>query len=101
MIVVLGGGKNVLWMRVNWFVNKWVVYWGDIDFEGFVIFSDVCSKLSMIILLMMDLEIVEVYWDRMVDELELVIREFVVLIDCELMFFRMLCNGDYGSMCLE
>lgn len=100
-IAVSGGGKNVSWMRANWLANKRVAYWGDIDSEGLAILSDVRSKLSTVIPLMMDTETVEAYRDRMVDEPESVIREPVALTDSELMLFRMLRNGDYGSARLE
>lgn len=100
-IAVSGGGKNVSWMRVNWLANKRVAYWGDIDSEGLAILSDVRSKLSTVIPLMMDTETVEAYRDRMVDEPESVIREPVALTESELMLFRMLRNGDYGSARLE
>lgn len=100
-IAVSGGGKNVSWMRVNWLANKRVAYWGDIDSEGLAILSDVRSKLSTVIPLMMDTETVKAYRDRMVDEPESVIREPVALTESELMLFRMLRNGDYGSARLE
>lgn len=100
-IAVSGGGKNVSWMRANWLANKQVAYWGDIDSEGLAILSDVRSKLSTVIPLMMDTETVEAYRDRMVDEPESVIREPVALTESELMLFRMLRNGDYGSARLE
>ena len=100
-IAVSGGGKNVSWMRANWLANKQVAYWGDIDSEGLAILSDVRSKLSTVIPLMMDTETVEAYRDRMVDEPESVIREPVELTESELMLFRMLRNGDYGSARLE
>lgn len=100
-IAVSGGGKNVSWMRANWLANKRVAYWGDIDSEGLAILSDVRSKLSTVIPLMMDTETVEAYRDRMVDEPESIIREPVALTEHELMFFRMLRNGDYGSARLE
>ena len=100
-IAVSGGGKNVSWMRANWLANKRVAYWGDIDSEGLAILSDVRSKLSTVIPLMMDTETVEAYRDRMVDEPESVIREPVALTESELMLFRMLRNGDYGSARLE
>ena len=100
-IAVSGGGKNVSWMRANWLANKRVAYWGDIDSEGFAILSDVRSKLSTVIQLMMDTETVEAYRDRMVDEPESVARDPVALTDCELTLFRMLRNGDYGGARLE
>lgn len=100
-IAVSGGGKNVSWMRADWLANKRVAYWGDIDSEGLGILSDVRSKLSTITPLMMDSEVVEAYRDRMVDEPESVTREPVALTDRELMLFRMLRNGDYGSTRLE
>ena len=49
----------------------------------------------------MDAEIVEAYRDRMVDEPESVIKVPVALTENELMLFRMLRNGDYGSTRLE
>ena len=100
-IAVSGGGKNVSWMRTDWLANKQVAYWGDIDSEGLVILSDVRSKLSTIIPLMMDSETVEAYRDRMVDEPDSVTREPVALTDAELMLFRMLRSGYYGSTRLE
>lgn len=100
-IAVSGGGKNVSWMRADWLANKRVAYWGDIDSEGLGILSDVRSKLSTIIPLMMDSETVEAYRDRMVDEPDSVAREPFALNDRELMLFRMLRNGHYGSMRLE
>lgn len=100
-IAVSGGGKNVSWMRANWLASKRVAYWGDIDSEGLAILSDVRSKLSTVIPLMMDTETVKAYRDRMVDEPESVIREPVALTESELMLFRMLRNGDYGSARLE
>lgn len=100
-IAVSGGGKNVSWMRANWLANKRVAYWGDIDSEGFAILSDVRSKLSTVIQLMMDTETVEAYRDRMVDEPESVARDPVALTDCELTLFQMLRNGDYGRARLE
>lgn len=100
-IAVAGGGKNVSWMKADWLGNKRVAYWGDIDSEGFAILSDVRSKLSTVIPLMMDSEIVETYRDRMVDEPESVAKEPVALTDRELMFFKMLRNGVYGCTRLE
>ncbi|GKW38749.1 Wadjet anti-phage system protein JetD domain-containing protein [Pectobacterium carotovorum] len=100
-IAVSGGGKNVSWMRADWLGNKRVAYWGDIDSEGLAILSDVRSKLSTVIPLMMDSETVEAYRDRMVDEPESVAREPVALTDRELMLFRMLRHGDYGFTRLE
>ena len=100
-IAVSGGGKNVSWMRADWLANKKVAYWGDVDSEGLSILSDVRSKLSTVVPLMMDSETVEAYRNRMVDEPESVAREPVALTGCELMLFRMLRNGDYGSTRLE
>lgn len=100
-IAVSGGGKNVSWMKANWLANKRVAYWGDIDSEGLAILSDVRSKLSTVIPLMMDSDTVEAYRDRMVDEPESVAREPVALTDCELILFRMLRNGDFGCARLE
>ncbi|WCG83127.1 Wadjet anti-phage system protein JetD domain-containing protein [Pectobacterium sp. A5351] len=100
-IAVSGGGKNVSWMRADWLGNKRVAYWGDVDSEGLAILSDVRSKLSSVIPLMMDLETVEAYRDRMVDEPESLAREPVALTDRELMLFRILRNGDYGCTRLE
>lgn len=100
-IAVSGGGKNVSWMKADWLANKRVGYWGDIDSDGLAILSDVRSKLSTVIPLMMDSETVEAYRDRMVDEPESVTREPFALTDRELMLFRMLRNGDYDSTRLE
>lgn len=100
-IAVSGGGKNVSWMKANWLASKRVAYWGDIDSEGLAILSDVRSKLSTVIPLMMDSDTVEDYRDRMVDEPESVAREPVALTDCELILFRMLRNGDFGCARLE
>lgn len=100
-IAVSGGGKNVSWMKANWLASKRVAYWGDIDSEGLAILSDVRSKLSTVIPLMMDSDTVEVYRDRMVDEPESVAREPVALTDRELILFRMLRNGDFGCARLE
>lgn len=100
-IAVSGGGKNVSWMKASWLTSKRVAYWGDIDSEGLAILSDVRSKLSSIIPLMMDSDTVEAYRDRMVDEPESVTREPVALTDRELIFFRMLRNGTFGCTRLE
>lgn len=100
-IAVSGGGKNVSWMKASWLTSKRVAYWGDIDSEGLAILSDVRSKLSSIIPLMMDSDTVEVYRDRMVDEPESVTREPVALTDRELILFRMLRNGTFGCTRLE
>ncbi|WP_198292183.1 Wadjet anti-phage system protein JetD domain-containing protein [Teredinibacter turnerae] len=100
-ITVSGGGKNVSWMRADWLTNKRVGYWGDIDSEGLCILSDVRSRLSTVIPLMMDSETVEAFRDRMVNEPESVTREPVALTDRERMLFRMLRNGDYGNTRLE
>lgn len=100
-IAVSGGGKNVSWMKASWLTSKRVAYWGDIDSEGLAILSDVRSKLSSIIPLMMDSDTVEAYRDRMVDEPESVTREPVALTDRELILFRMLRNGTFGCTRLE
>ena len=100
-IAVSGGGKNVSWMKANWLASKRVAYWGDIDSEGLAILSDVRSKLSTVIPLMMDSDTVEAYLDRMVDEPESVAKEPVALTDRELILFRMLRNGDFGCTRLE
>tara|TARA_Y100001963_G_scaffold53600_1_gene75114 strand:+ start:3156 stop:4421 length:1266 start_codon:yes stop_codon:yes gene_type:complete len=100
-IAVSGGGKNVSWMKANWLASKRVAYWGDIDSEGFAILSDVRSKLSTVIPLMMDSDTVEAYRDRMVDEPESVAREPLALTARELILFRMLRNGDFGCARLE
>jgi hypothetical protein len=100
-IAVSGGGKNTSWMRASWLANKRVGYWGDIDSEGLGILSDVRSKLSTVIPLMMDSATVDAYRERMVNEPESVTREPVALNDHELMLFSMLRNGDFGSTRLE
>ena len=100
-IAVSGGGKNVLWMGADWLANKRVGYWGDIDSEGLGILSDVRSKVSTISPLMMDLETIEAYRDRMVNEPESVTREPIGLTAAELTLFRTLRNGNYGCTRLE
>jgi hypothetical protein len=88
-------------MRASWLANKRVGYWGDIDSEGLGILSDVRSKLSTVIPLMMDSATVDAYRERMVNEPESVTREPVALNDHELMLFSMLRNGDFGRTRLE
>ncbi|BCV39499.1 hypothetical protein TUM17378_07610 [Shewanella algae] len=100
-IAVSGGGKNVSWMRANWLAKKRVGYWGDVDSDGLSILSDVRSKLSTIIPLMMDSETIETYRERMVAEHECTVKDPVGLTVAELALFRALRNGDYVHKRLE
>ncbi|WP_368873635.1 Wadjet anti-phage system protein JetD domain-containing protein [Shewanella algae] len=100
-IAVSGGGKNVSWMRANWLAKKRVGYWGDVDSDGLSILSDVRSKLSTIIPLMMDSETIETYRERMVAEHECTVKDPVGLTVAELALFRALRNGDYVYKRLE
>ena len=67
-IAVFGGGKNVSWMTADWLKTKRVCYWGDLDTWGLSILSDVRSKLSAVTPLMMDIETLHLYEERMVIE---------------------------------
>ncbi|MBV7317016.1 Wadjet anti-phage system protein JetD domain-containing protein [Shewanella sp. NIFS-20-20] len=100
-IAVSGGGKNVSWMKANWLAKKRVGYWGDVDSDGLSILSDVRSKLSTIIPLMMDSETIETYRERMVAEHECTVKDPVGLTVAELALFRALRNGDYVHKRLE
>lgn len=69
-IAVFGGGKNVAWMSADWLKNKQVAYWGDIDTWGLSILSDVRAKLPTVTPLMMNIETIENFQERMVIEPE-------------------------------
>lgn len=100
-IAVAGGGKNLIWMRAAWLATKKVAYWGDIDSEGLSILSDARSKLSTITPLMMDIETVENYQERMVAEPDSVLKEPVALTERESVLFRQLRSEKYANKRLE
>ena len=67
-VAIFGGGKNVAWMDACWLKDKRVAYWGDIDTWGLSILSEVRSKLTTIMPLMMEMETLRLHEDRMVME---------------------------------
>lgn len=69
-VAVFGGGKNVNWMDAEWLKDKQVAYWGDIDSWGLAILSDVRSRLSSVVALMMDRDTLKHHEQNMVEEPE-------------------------------
>lgn len=100
-IAIAGGGKNVAWMQAQWLPAKRVGYWGDIDSEGLSILSDARSKQSTITPLMMDMQTVDAYRQRMVDEPGSVIKEPIALTRAERELFSALRGRRYGHTRLE
>jgi len=100
-IAVFGGGKNVAWMEANWLKSKRVAYWGDIDTWGFSILSDVRTKLCTVTSLMMDLETIKAFEERMVVEPEPFDSCPAELEDSEREIFFGLKSGRFRSSRLE
>ena len=100
-IVVFGGGKNVAWMDADWIKGKRVAYWGDLDTWGLAILSDVRAKVSSVTPLMMDIETISNFEDRMVIEPEPVDVCPVTLSDAERDVFFGLKSGRFHSSRLE
>jgi hypothetical protein len=100
-IAVFGGGRNIAWMDAAWLKSKNVAYWGDIDTWGLSILSDVREKLPTITPLMMSLEAIKNFEERMVIEPEPVDSCPVELNDSEREIFFGLKSGRFRSSRLE
>lgn len=100
-IAVAGGGKNINWMQAKWLTYKNVAYWGDIDSEGLSILSDVRSKLSSVTALMMDVQTVNTFQTRMVEEPDSVSKAPIALTEQELVLFNALQTKKYQNSRLE
>ena len=100
-ISVSGGGKNIAWMSAPWLTAKAVAYWGDIDSAGLSILSEVRSKLSSVVPLMMNRATVIAFKDRMVPEPDSPTGEPPALTPEELHLFRQLRAGEFGHARLE
>lgn len=100
-IAVFGGGKNIAWMDADWLKSKQVAYWGDIDTWGLSILSDARAKLPTVTPLMMNLEVIKNFEERMVIELEPVDSCPVDLNDSEREMFFGLKSGRFKSSRLE
>ena len=100
-IAVFGGGKNIAWMDADWLKTKQVAYWGDIDSWGLSILSDVRAKLPTVTPLMMNLETIKNFEERMVVEPEPVDSCPIELNDSEKEIFFGLKSGRFQSSRLE
>ncbi len=100
-ISVSGGGKNVAWMSAVWLAKKKTGYWGDIDSEGLNILSDVRSKLSTVVPLMMNEATVLAFQERMVPEPDSVISTPLALSCEEQKLFNRLRAGQFNNARLE
>ncbi len=100
-IAVFGGGKNVSWMDANWLKSRRVAYWGDIDTWGLSILSDVRSKLSSVVAIMMEADVIVRHEDRMVNERESLAHLPKFLTDAEVKMFLNLKAGKYQGSRLE
>ncbi|MGV0036773.1 MAG: Wadjet anti-phage system protein JetD domain-containing protein [Candidatus Azotimanducaceae bacterium WSBS_2022_MAG_OTU7] len=100
-IAVFGGGWNVAWLAAGWLSKKQVGYWGDIDLEGLAILSDVRSKISHVVPLMMDEETVQTFQKMMVAAADSPRTIPAGLTEKEQALYRDLQSGVFGPPRLE
>lgn len=55
-IAIIGGGRNLTWMRAPWLTGKRIGYWGDIDSWGLTILSEARRYQPQVQSLMMDVD---------------------------------------------
>ena len=100
-IAVSGGGKNLSWLAADWLAHKRVAYWGDIDSEGFAMLSHARLKVPHVTALMMSVQEVVQFEERMVGEPDSVLKEPEHLSETERMLFRDLRADVYQGRRLE
>lgn len=54
VIAIVGGGKNIGWLKAGWLKHKKVYYWGDIDSDGLLILNLARQYCSHIVPIMMN-----------------------------------------------
>ena len=100
-IAVIGGGKNITWLKAPWLKKKNVAYWGDIDTWGLAILSKAREFLPQIQPLMMDQTTVDHHKDRIVTEPEPITKCPTNLRNAEAKLFTALITGKPQASRLE
>lgn len=100
-MAIAGGGKNIGWLKAEWFKHKKVYYWGDIDLDGLFILSLARKYCPHIIPIMMDKKTVLNHQHLMVNDTGVINEVPSHLNGDEKALFLALKNGNFLGGRLE
>ncbi|MEA3314986.1 MAG: DUF2220 family protein [Campylobacterota bacterium] len=98
-IVIFGQGYGVSLLKdIDWFLDKDIFYWGDIDLDGFAILSQVRGYYNNINSICMNLETVENFLSYKIEaKSKNQEKELINLNSIEKLVYERLVNNYYGN----
>lgn len=98
-IVIFGQGYGVSVLKdIDWFLDKEIFYWGDIDLDGFAILSQARGYYNNINSICMNLETVEKFLSYKIESNSRTQeKELINLNSIEILVYERLVNNYYGN----